>query len=250
MSREAATWSEVRRNPSYPSHSLAVADETFKVFSAEKEIASKTKLALQELISGAIGHRDCRIDGFSVEYTRGTLSFQCGVDRRPGLCFWNAATLNPEDCHLLSRSEQANRGFHQSGFFTWPPKSGEAPHYISVASTFDPPRRPAPWRVEALLHSNGNNDELLASYNLVEQVIPNGQDILKWLTVIHPPLVFCEPGRDQKLACWVDRESAYFLDSSSRKLAPIFHPADAVPLIGTGYAAVKGTTRYYIISLQ
>src|SRR5205823_3484123 len=81
-SRGAGQWSALVLNPSYPSHFLAVAGTTLRVFAAGKEVASITRSELVQRIGSVVGVKDCEFDGPPSEYKKGTISFRCGLDRR------------------------------------------------------------------------------------------------------------------------------------------------------------------------
>jgi hypothetical protein len=251
--RGSATWSEVTTDPASPAFFLAkTSDGAYAIQGATETLAITSSGELIKVFEKAVGAHDCEMmHDLSYQYARRTASFKCRVSGyRIGVCRLLQSTATLSDCRLLQTGAAEEDGFEQAGVFVLSPDE-QTTRYVSVASNFDPTRsRPGDgWRLKVLFYDRSSEPHVVSSYPFIEDRIPRDQDAIKWLSVMHPPLAFCVAGRGPALVCSADRESAYYFDSTTETLRPIFHPAYEMPVLGEGFAVVHGLGRYYVFAL-
>jgi hypothetical protein len=254
--RGAQVWSDLRLNPMDRSAILAVFGpdgpaQTFEVYTSQGLTARKTEGELTREVAKATKSESCELGGVAYEYSRGTVSFRCGLQREPGICRLAPRTLGLRDCRTVPSDNGAQSGFDQAGSFILRPEAAET-EYVTVFSTLDPysPHN-QPWQLRIESYGPaGQDSRVLATHDLVEERIPRGADLLQWMSVVHPPLVFCSPRTGPGLLCTVDRESAYSFNLETRTLETVFHPVNSTPVPGNHFVAVPTQGHYYILSLD
>lgn len=248
--RAAKDWAEVISSSTADSSLLVVTpDGSLQIHGRSKLLAQFSRGEFERFATTALGLAPCQVHDVESSHSRQAVMMRCGPDRTEAVCALRPTALEPQDCRVLPEGGEARSGFHQAGVFAAFDQRGRVT-FFTAASNFEPfARRKEPWQVRVLSFGVEGESIELAKHELVEERIPRGQDVLKWLTVVHPPLLFCDRTSTPGLICWADRDSAYYFDMHSRALRAVFHPADRIPAVGQGFIAVRGRGRHYILEI-
>ena len=247
--RGAQDWDEISSNWDAPDVFYAAKGEygnrTMEIHSSTDLVAKNTVPELNSRLAAAMDKQHCQ--GIP-HFDQDTVTFRCD-NFYAGFCILGLHDLGIRSCELAENGVWSNSADQQAIFYLEKSKGQEL---VAVSSNLDPFRatnEPRAIRFDTLsLGAEITNSKIAGITPFVEDKLPPG-DLSKWMTVVHPPLIFCRATPLPGILCVSDRESAYSFDPSTGKVEMVFHPASNLPIPGHGFMAVTTTNRCYVYSL-
>jgi hypothetical protein len=248
--RGAQDWDEITSNWDAPNVFYATKGDysngTIEIHSSTNLVAKSTISELNSGLASAVNKQHCQ--GFP-HYDQGTVTFRCDGSYA-GFCILGIHDLGIRSCQLVEDGVWSKSADQQAIFYLEKSKGQEL---VAVSSNLDPFRvtnEPRAIRFDTLsLGAEIINSKAADITPLVENKLPPG-DLSAWMTVVHPPLIFCRATPLPGILCVSDRESAYSFDPATGKTEIVFHPARNVPIPGHGFMAVTTKNRSYVYSLN
>ncbi len=246
-------WSYIELNHNSPGQFVAATEDrqnnewTFELYDRGQRIASKSSTQLAQETYNRGLPSSCLNPSTQLTSDLQAIIVSCGVPRRIAFCELDLKSLSPTNCRLTESGSDAEAALDQGTLITIGPNDHKK--LYAVQAIFDP-YAPHTTRYEFRVVQLDDlaHAKTVARHDLVLEKLPYNVSPFDWLTVSHPPVVYCALVRPDGIACSLFQDSSYFFDSSTNSLNPFFHPAGAMLRTSrSGWLVVANGWKVYVL---